>query len=360
MLVLYTIPVPVRGFGPTISELVSGIGVEFIPGGRGEEGAELYPAEANLAELSEGVRSAPLELDDDRVRALGTDGTGTAARSPVGRAKTPCRGSCKGRGEEPAPSTAVPARVCEVPEADDVDENVRARGKAYLAPDPSEGARTVFEGEVEVDLTLAVEIVDDLGFAIELVDLALLVDLEFEFEFDVEFIRELGRRSPPLGRGGNDFSLLNFIPSPDPDPFTGVVELDSTSPSLGVPGIGILNVEAVDVGVPMSSTEGLFVGVTRRYLEPIPVGGSNVEDPDESLAPAPYVDDPKLLLPPAPPPGRAIRDVLEEDDSLLPTHSSSPPSGIVTSKENADPALLVLVLAPAPELPPLVRFPAGR
>lgn len=271
VLVLYTIPVPVRGFGRTIPVFVSGIGVECIPGGRGEEGAETYPAEANLAELSEGVRSAPLELDDDRVRALGTDGTGTAARSPVGRAETPCRGSCKGRGEEPTPSTA-PARAFEVPEADDVDENVRARGKAYLAPDPSEGARTVFEGEVEVDLAFAVEIVDDLVFAIELVDLALLVDLEFEFEFDVEFIRELGRRSPPLGRGGNDFSLLNFIPSPDPDPFTGVVELDSTSPSLGVPGIGILNVEAVDVGVPMSSAEGLFVGVTRRYLEPIPVG----------------------------------------------------------------------------------------
>ena len=70
----------------------------------------------------------------------------------------------------------------------------------------------------------------------------------------------------------------------------------------------------------------------------------------------PCVDDPKLLLPP----GRAILEVLEEDDSLLPTLSPSPPSGIVTSNENADPALLVLVLAPAPELPPLVRFPAGR
>ena len=263
VLVLYTMPVPVRGFGRTIPVLVSDIGVKFIPGGRGEEGAELYPAEANFAELSEGVRSAPLEMDGDRVRAAGIEGTGTAARSPVGRAGAVCRGSCKGRGGEPAPSIA-PARAWEVPEADDVDENVRARGKAYLAPDPSEGARRAFEGEVEVDLAFDVGLAADLVFAMELVDL--------EFEFDVKFIREFGCLSPPLGSGGNDFSLLNFIPTPDPDPFTGVVELDNPSPSLGVPGIGILNVEAVDVGVPISSAEGLFVGVTRRYLDPIPIG----------------------------------------------------------------------------------------
>jgi hypothetical protein len=104
-------------------------------------------------------------------------------------------------------------------------------------------------------------------FAIALVDL--------EFEFDIKGIRELGRISPPLGSRGNDFSLLNFIDSsiiPIPNPFTGVVELDNPSPSLGIPGIRILNVEAVDVGVPTSAAEGLFVGVTQRYLEPIPIG----------------------------------------------------------------------------------------
>ena len=94
VLLLYTIPVPIGGFGHTIPVLVSAISVEFIPEGRGEEGAELYPAKANHAELSEGVRSAPLELDDERVRALGIDGTGTAARSSVGRDDTPCQGSC--------------------------------------------------------------------------------------------------------------------------------------------------------------------------------------------------------------------------------------------------------------------------
>ncbi|KAF8960549.1 hypothetical protein BDZ97DRAFT_1922099 [Flammula alnicola] len=76
--------------------------------------------------------------------------------------------------------------------------------------------------------------------------------------------------------------------------------------------------------------------------------------PNESLAPAPCVNDPKLPLRPAPPPDRAIFEVLDEDDNLLPTLSVSPPSGIVTSNKNTDPALLVLVLAPAPapELPP--------
>ena len=61
VLLLYTIPVPIGGFGHTIPVLVSAISVEFIPEGRGEEGAELYPAKANHAELSEGVRSAPLQ-----------------------------------------------------------------------------------------------------------------------------------------------------------------------------------------------------------------------------------------------------------------------------------------------------------
>ena len=156
----------------------------------------MYPVEANLAELSEGVRSAHLKVDGDRVRAAGINGTCTAVRSPVGRADTACHESCKGRGGEPAAS----ARVCEVPEADDVDEDVCARlGKAYLAADPSEGARTMFEGEVEVGLAF------DIGLAIDL-----------EFELDVKSICELGRLSPPLGSGGDVFSLLNFIPSPDP------------------------------------------------------------------------------------------------------------------------------------------------
>jgi hypothetical protein len=186
---------------------IPAVGVEFvfIPGGKGEDGAESYPA-ANRAEVSEGVRSAPLELDVDKLRALGIEGTGTAARSPAGRADTTCRGRCKGLGGEPAPSAT--------PEADDVDEKVRARGKAYLAVDPSEGVRTVFEVEV-VDLEFGGEV--DLAFAVELVDL--------EFEFAVKFARELGRLRPPLGKGGNDFSLLYFIP----DPFTGVVALDNPS-----------------------------------------------------------------------------------------------------------------------------------
>ena len=57
-------------------------------GSSSEEGAELYPAEANLAEISEGVRIAPLEFDDDRDRALGIDGTGTATRSSAGQDDT--------------------------------------------------------------------------------------------------------------------------------------------------------------------------------------------------------------------------------------------------------------------------------
>jgi hypothetical protein len=77
----------------------SALSVEFIPGGRGEEEAELYSAEARRRTRS--VHSTRKE-------------------------------------------------------ADDLDENVCARGRAYLAPDPSEGARRVFEGEVKVVLAFGV------------------------------------------------------------------------------------------------------------------------------------------------------------------------------------------------------------
>jgi hypothetical protein len=41
-------------------------------------------------------------------------------------------------------------------EAHNLDENGCARGRAYLAPDPSGGARRVFEGEVKVKLAFGV------------------------------------------------------------------------------------------------------------------------------------------------------------------------------------------------------------
>ena len=66
VIVLCAIPVPVCSFGRTIPVLVSAIGVESTPEGRGE-GAELYPTEASFGELDEVVRSASLELDDDRL-----------------------------------------------------------------------------------------------------------------------------------------------------------------------------------------------------------------------------------------------------------------------------------------------------
>ena len=59
------------------------------------------------------------------------------------------------------------------------------------------------KGEVEVDLAFGVGLAVGLVFAIELVDLALPVDLEFEFDF--KFIHELGRLSPLLGGGSNNF-----------------------------------------------------------------------------------------------------------------------------------------------------------
>ena len=83
---------------------------------------------------------------------------------------------------------------------------------AYLAADPSEGARTMFEGEVKVDLAF------DVGLAADL-----------EFELDVKSICELGRLSPPLGSRGDDFSSLNFIPSPDPTPTLSPVLSNSTT-----------------------------------------------------------------------------------------------------------------------------------
>ena len=87
----------------------------------------------------------------------------------------------------------------------------------------------MFEGKVEVDLAFGVGLAVGLVFAIELIDLALPADLEFEFSF--KFIRELGQLSPPLGGGGNDVSLLRFIPNLDP--FTGVGELSTpTNPLL--------------------------------------------------------------------------------------------------------------------------------
>jgi hypothetical protein len=57
------------------------------------------------------------------------------------------------------------------------------------------------KGEVEVDLAFGVGLAVGLVFAIELVNLALPVDLEFDFKF----IHELGRLSPLLGGGSNDF-----------------------------------------------------------------------------------------------------------------------------------------------------------
>jgi len=63
---------------------------------------------------------------------------------------------------------------------------------AYLAADPSEGARMMFEGEVKVDLAF------DVGLAADL-----------EFELDVKSICELSRLSPPLGSGGDNFIKLH-------------------------------------------------------------------------------------------------------------------------------------------------------
>lgn len=80
-LLLYTIPVPVRGFGLAIP-----VPTLFRSGeGSGEEGTE---AEAELGEVGErvadpidGVRRDPREAEDER-----TEGTGTAGRSPTARA----------------------------------------------------------------------------------------------------------------------------------------------------------------------------------------------------------------------------------------------------------------------------------
>jgi hypothetical protein len=70
--------------------------------------------------LSNGVCSALCDIDEERAE---TEGTGTAAQSPPEDA---CRGSCSSFIDVGGKLSTGPNRT----DADDVEENVYARGKA--------------------------------------------------------------------------------------------------------------------------------------------------------------------------------------------------------------------------------------
>ena len=181
-------------------------------------------------------------------------------------------------------------------EAEEVEENVLALGKANLEP----GAA-----------------IPELGVVL------LVVVVPSTLESDGTLLR---------GKGGKDLSLL--YPKRILLPGTGVVEADiSSSPtswsaSLGVAGIGMLSVEAVEEGVVTltSSLEPFFIAEGRPI--PTPPLAVAAEDSVESLlSPNPC----------APPLGVRILD----SEGVLVLAS---PSGVVTSSENVLPTLLVLVL----------------
>lgn len=65
-------------------------------------------------------------------------------------------------------------------------------------------------GEVEVDFAFDVE-----------ADVDRVIEVDLEFILAIKFALELGRSSPSLSKGGNNFSFLNFIPNPIiPEPRT--------------------------------------------------------------------------------------------------------------------------------------------
>lgn len=141
--------------------------------------------------------------------------------------------------------------------------------------------------------------------------------------------------NPPAGNGGNDFSLFNTIIPLVDDIIGGEAGLKI---SFGVLGIGILRVEEVDEGVfplaPLLLVLLLWL-LSCWLLNPDENRLSNEEDPLESLPP--------------PPPPFSTTPILEDLKlGLLSLEGvfdlSSPPSGIVTSKENPEPTLPVLVL----------------
>jgi hypothetical protein len=160
--------------------------------------------------------------------------------------------------------------------------------KAYLAVDPSEVMRTVFEVEV-VDLAFDGEV--DLVFAVELIKL--------EFDCAVKFVRELGRLSPHWAK-------------------EAIIDIEQPQPRLFHRRRRTRRRWRTNL-------------ITRRSSSASHDDTAKLSSSDDQK-----VDDPKLLLSP----GRVpIFKVLEDDDGVLPTLSLSPPTGIVSSNENNDPAI---------------------